>query len=170
MNKILSDQQTKDLNKIIQENNVEDNTHNIKINKHSDLIRNDIKHYLFLSKKYERLKQSNPNQFEMMCNKNCSFIFNNYTNIYNKLIKNCLNLEIMDKFLITLKQIENNEINQHEASYIIGEYLKKIYIDSALLEDKNKNKHTKKIQKKPPECSEKKINYKDFKKINLNKE
>ena len=36
--------------KIIEENNVEDNTHNIKINKHSDLIRNDIKHYLFLSK------------------------------------------------------------------------------------------------------------------------
>lgn len=168
MNKILSDQQSIDLNKIIKENNVEDNTKNIKINKHSDLIRNDIKHFLHLSKKYERLKQSNPNQFEMMCNKNCSFLFNNYTNIYNKLVKNCLNLEIMDKFLATLKQIENGEINQHEGSYLIGEYLKKIYIDSALLEEKNKNKNIKKKQKKPPECSEKKISYKDFKQINLN--
>ena len=30
----------------------------------------------------------------------------------------------MDKFLVTLKKIELNEINQHEGSYIIKEYFK----------------------------------------------
>ena len=144
-NNILSDEQKQNLNNMIQQNNVDDNTENIRIKKHSDLIRNDIKEFMSL-KKYERLSQTNPKQFDMITSKQCSFLFNNYTNIYNKLIKNTLNLEIMDKFLVTLKKIENNEIDQHEGSYIVGEYLKQIYIDSALKEDKQKNKH-KKVQK-----------------------
>ena len=102
----------------------------------------------------------------MMCNKHCSFLFNNYTNIYNKLKKNTLNLEIMDKFLLTLKKIESNEINQHEGSYIVGEYLKKIYIDSALKEDKQKNKH-KKVQKKPDFINEKNLSYTEYKQMNI---
>ena len=105
----------------------------------------------------------------MMCNKNCSFLFNNYTNLYNKLIKNTLNLEIMDKFLVTLKKIETNEINQHEGSYIIGEYLKQIYIDSVLIEDKQTQPYSKKIQKKPQHIAEKKISYNDYKQMNINK-
>lgn len=168
-NKILSEEQKKQLNTIIQENNVEDNTNDIKIKKHSDLIRNDIKQYLILSKKYERLKATNYKQFEMICCKQCSFLFNNYTNIYNKLIKDCLNLDIMNKFLETMKNIEYGKINQHEGSYIIGEYLKQIYIDSALMEEKkNESKNHKKIQKKPEQCSEKKISYKQFKLLNNN--
>lgn len=166
-NNILSDQQQKNLNSFIEENNVDDNTDNIRIDKHSDLIRNDIKEYMQLKKKYERLSQTNPKQFDMMCNKNCSFLFNNYTNLYNKLIKNTLNLEIMDKFLVTLKKIETNEINQHEGSYIIGEYLKQIYIDSALIEDKQTQKYSKKIKKKPEHIAVKKISYNDYKQMNI---
>lgn len=165
-NNILSDEQQKNLNSIIEQNNVDDNTDNIRIQKHSDLIRNDIKEYMQLKKKYERLSQTNPKQFDMMCNKHCSFLFNNYTNIYNKLKKNTLNLEIMDKFLLTLKKIESNEINQHEGSYIIGEYLKQIYIDSALKEDKQKNKH-KKVQKKPDFINEKNLSYTEYKQMNI---
>ena len=168
-NKILSDEQKKQLKTIIQENNIEDNTNDIKIKKHSDLIRSDIKQYLILSKKYERLKSTNYKQFEMICCKQCSFLFNNYTNIYNKLIKDCLNLDIMNKFLETMKNIEYGKINQHEGSYIIGEYLKQIYIDSALMEEKkNESKNHKKIKKKPEQCSEKNISYKQFKILNNN--
>ena len=73
----------------------------------------------------------------------------------------------MDKFLVTLKKIESNEINQHEGSYIIGEYLKQIYIDSALKEDKQKNKYSKKIQKKPEHITEKKLSYTEYKQMNI---
>ena len=52
-NNILSDEQQKNLNSIIEQNNVDDNTDNIRIQKHSDLIRNDIKEYMQLKKKYE---------------------------------------------------------------------------------------------------------------------
>ena len=164
---ILSNTQQQKLDEMIKENNIEDYTENIKINNHSDLIRNDIKEYILLSKRYNRLKESNPKEFDMMCNKKCSFLFNNYTQIYNKLIKDSLNLEIMDKFLNTLKDIEKGEINQHEASYIIGDYLKKIYIDSAINEDKQKEKkYRKKTQNKPQEAKSKEISYKDYKILN----
>ena len=32
----------------------------------------------------------------------------------------------------TLKQIENEEVDQHEASYAVGVLLKEMYIDSAM--------------------------------------
>ena len=57
-NNILSDEQQKNLNSIIEQNNVDDNTDNIRIQKHSDLIRNDIKEYMQLKKKYEKLHLS----------------------------------------------------------------------------------------------------------------
>ena len=78
-------------------------------------------------------------------------------------------MEIFEKFLNILKKIEDGELNQHEGSYLVGKYLKELYIDSAM---RQKEKHEandkkKKIQKKPPNISEKKISYKDFKIMNL---
>jgi hypothetical protein len=172
MTNIISSDDKKKLDKMIEENNIEDNTNDIKIKKHSDLIRNDIKNYIFYKDKYSRLSKTNPKEFESICNKQCNFIFSNYTNIYNKLLKNTLNLEIMDKFLITLKKIEEGAIDQHEGSYIIGNYLKQIYIDSALKEDKNKNmneKKYKKTEKKPSNIKSKDIDYKTFKLMNIEK-
>lgn len=172
MTNIISSDDKKKLDKMIEENNIEDNTNDIKIKKHSDFIRNDIKNFIFLKDKYSRLYKTNPTEFESICNKQCNFIFCNYTNIYNKLLKNTLNLEIMDNFLTTLKKIEEGSINQHEGSYIIGNYLKQIYIDSALKEEKNKNmneKKNKKSKKKPSIIKNKDIDYKTFKLMNIEK-
>ena len=37
----------------------------------------------------------------------------------------------------TLKKIEDGELDQNEGSYLVGELLKKIYVDSALRREKN---------------------------------
>ena len=67
-----------------------------------------------------------------------------------------------------LKKIEDGELNQHEGSYLVGKYLKEMYIDSALktrekIEAKEKNK---KVPKKPVTNVVKNISYKDFKVLN----
>ncbi len=72
------------------------------------------------------------------------------------------------KVLDILKKIEDGELNQHEGSYLVGKYLKEMYIDSALktkekLEAKERNKKT---PKKPFANVEKKISYKDYKILN----
>ena len=110
------------------------------------------------------MKKSNRNEFDALCVKQCSFLFNNYTDLYNKIINDNLNLAILEKFLTILKKIEDGELDQHEGSYLIGTYLKEMYIDSALkTQDKLDSKIDNKKSKHPFIKVEKKISYKDFK-------
>lgn len=163
---LLDNQQKLDLQNMIKANETEDVTQQIRENKQSHLIRNDIKQLLFLKQKYVRLAKSNPNEFDNICVNQCQFLFNNYTDIFNKIKTDTLNLTIMDKFLNILKKIEDGELGQHEGSYLVGQYLKELYIDSALRNQNKKeaNNHKKKQPKKPT-VSEKIISYKDFKKM-----
>ena len=98
----------------------------------------------------------------------CNWLFTNYTNIYNKLKKDELDLNILGRFINMLKEIEDGETDQHEASVKIGKILKELYIDSAMkneknIENKEKNKKPKKF-KKP----QNKITWKQYKNNMLN--
>ena len=163
---ILDKQQKLDLQSMIKANETEDVTQQIRENKQSNLIRTDIKQMIFLKQKYSRLAKSNPNEFDKMCVSQCQFLFNNYTDIFNKIKTNTLNLTIMDKFLNILKRIEDGELDQHEGSYLVGQHLKELYIDSAMRNQQKMeaNERKKKVQKKP-NAPEKNISYKDFKKM-----
>ena len=125
------------LEKMITTNNVIDETENIRQKKHSRLIKEDVDRLIDLKKKYMRLELSNPNEFEKLCISRCSFLFNNYTDIFNKIKKDELDLLLFDDFLKILKRIENEEIDQHQGSYIVGEILKKLYVDTALRRSNN---------------------------------
>jgi hypothetical protein len=59
-------------------------------------------------------------------------LFLNYTDIFNKIKKDEIDLQILFQFLDVLQKIENGLLDQHEGSFEIGTLLKKIYIDSAL--------------------------------------
>ena len=165
---ILNNQQKLDLQNMIKANETQDVTQEIRNSKQSNLIRNDIKQLLYLKQKYSRLAKSNPNEFDNICINQCSFLFNNYTDIYNKIKTDTLNLTIMDKFLNILKSIEDGKLDQHEGSYLVGQHLKELYIDSAVRNQQRleNNDRKKKIQKKPI-VSEKSISYKDFKKMQI---
>ena len=156
MNAVMSNEDRINLQKMISANNVEDETDKIRKNQHSDLIKDQIKDLLFLKTKYQRLSKSNPNEFDQMCLSKCQFLYNNYTDIYNKVKKDEINLEILYKFLIILKKIENNEIDQHEGSFKVGKLLKELYVDSALRKSEKldaakeqQNKKKNKSEKKP---------------------
>lgn len=168
---ILSNNEKLNLDKMIKASNAEDNTEKIKNLKHSKLIENDIQELLKLKKEYERLAKSNPKQFDKMCENKCIFLFTNYSQIYHKVKKDNINLNLLAHFLVILRKIENNEINQHEGSVMIGKLLKEIYVDSALREgnklDSKNNKNNKNL-KKPPNAINN-ISYKDFKSKYTNK-
>tara|TARA_X000000950_G_C13552687_1_gene512223 strand:+ start:98 stop:613 length:516 start_codon:yes stop_codon:yes gene_type:complete len=166
---ILDQQQRLDLANLIKANDTEDCTEDIRSKRQSQLIKNDVKQMVFLKQKYSRLVKSNPNEFDNICLNQCKFLFNNYTDIYNKIKNDNLNLNILEKFLDILKKIEDGELNQHEGSYLVGKHLKELYVDSAMRsQEKIDNREKKrKIQKKPPELQEKIISYKDFKKMQI---
>ena len=164
VNAILGEQQRIDLAALIKANKTDDCTQEIRSKKQSIVISNDVKHLVFLKQKYERLRKSNPVEFDAICVKQCSFLFNNYTDLYNKILNDKLDLAILERFLGILKKIEDGELDQHEGSYLVGTYLKEMYIDSALKTDASKSNKSSK-SKSPFSKAEKKISYKDFKSI-----
>ena len=138
------------LQKMIKANDVEDQTGLIRETKHSDTIRSQVKELLALKAKYPRLAKTNPNEFEKMCLSKCGFLFNHYTDIFNKVNKEEIDLSILEKFLDVLKQIEDGKIDQHDGSFKVGKLLKELYVDSALKKtDKMDAKDNKKKKDKP---------------------
>jgi len=135
------------LQKMIKANDVEDQTELIRQLKHSYLLRSDINGLILLKAKYR------DNQ-EMIINEamtECNFLFTYYTDIFNKVRKDEIDLNILFKFLDILKQIEDGELDQHEGSFVVGKLLKEMYIDSALRkadkinEEHDKNKPVEKV-------------------------
>ena len=133
----LKDNERLDLEKMIKAYGSDDNTSKIRSLKHSKNIRNDVERFLNLKKKYSRLELTNKKKLEELLISHCNFLWCNYTNIFNRLIKNELNPHILYKFIDKLQEIEEGETDQHTASVDIGKTLKEMYIDSALRREKN---------------------------------
>lgn len=154
----LNQQERLNLKKLIDESDCENNTDNIRKLKHSTLIRDDVR-------KIDTLRNQQPNmkieEFTELCQNECSFLFNNYTDIFNKMVKNELNLTIMTKLLTVLKLIEDNKVDQHEGSVMVGKILKELYIDSAMKRADNIDKEHE--SEKIPLVESKNISWKDYK-------
>lgn len=149
---ILSKEQQEQLNEMIKENNTKDNTDQIREKKHSPIIRKCVSIIQNLKRNNKRVSF---HELDSLAMKDCSFLYINYPNIYNKLLKDEINIKILYSFLDELESIENGNQNQHEASYKIGMLLKNLYVDKELQKDK---------PKPPKTIKGKKLSYEDFKK------
>lgn len=119
------------LQRMIASNDVEDYTQHIRNKKHSQLIKKDVQKLLNLMKTGNSFRIGK-DDFDILCVEECSFLFNNYTDIFNKIKKSELDLNIFSQFLDVLYLIEEGKMDQHEGSFHVGTILKKLYIDSAL--------------------------------------
>lgn len=134
-----------------QSDDYQDNTEYIRKVKHSVFIRDDVRRIENIKTKYRDMKLNNNEEYIELCRKECTFLFNNYTDIFNKLVKDELDLLIMTKLLTILKLIEDNKIDQNDGSVMTGKILKELYIDSAMkrmdnLDKENKIEKVKKIE------------------------
>ena len=155
------------LQEMITENNVKDNTLLIRIFKHSQKIRDDVTTMAEVFRDYQRLSDDKMLQ---ICKSRCAFLYANYTDLFFKIYKKQLNMELLDKVLSSLKKIEDSEMDQHEASFEVGTLLKKMYVDSALRrqkdqekKDKDNEQHKKKKISKA-DLKRESMHWKDFKK------
>lgn len=162
----MDDKQRIELSKLINEYGTEETTDKIRTLRHSKSIKNDVSMIIELRNKYPRIYKTNITMFKEMCVKRSTFLFTNYTNIFNKLINNELDLELLFKFIGILESIENGKLDQHEASYKAGTILKQLYVDSALKRDENHN-HTK--RKKAVLKNRNNISWSEYKNKNINR-
>ena len=148
----LNDNERLHLDKMIKEYGADDNTTRIRTLKHSGLIKENVEILLNLKRKYPRMQITDKDKFEKLVISHCNFLWNNYTNIFNRVLKDEMDINILYAFIEKLREIEDGETDQHEASVDIGKILKKLYIDSALKREKKyeTNKDgTKKKERKP---------------------
>jgi len=150
------------LKKLISEYKPEETTEKIRKLKHSLLIKQDVEEIILIKRKYSKLKFDT---LQQMCIKRSNFLYTNYTNIFNKLVKGELNLEILGRLIMILQKIEKGECDQHEASVMVGTILKELYIDSALKkQQKSDAKHKVKEKRKR---NGKRITWSEYKKTLL---
>jgi len=158
----LSTEERLNLKGLINQSDCENNTDQIRRLKHSTRIQDDVRRMEHIQKDNAQLMQSDPHAYSELCKKECSFLFNNYTEIFNKLFKDELDIQILAKLLIVLKMIEEEKIDQHEGSVIVGKVLKELYVDSAIkhadrLDSERGSTPQEKVQSKP-------ISWKQYKK------
>jgi hypothetical protein len=155
------------LDKMIKENDVEDCTNDIRQKRHSERIREDVKNLLKLMKTKSRLRRRSENEYDDLLVANCPFLFNSYTDIFNKIKKEEINLSTLWKFLDVLKQIEDGKLNQHEGSHKVGKLLKTLYLDSAVRKADKLNHERESGEEARPEP--KNLSWAEYKNNNLKK-
>jgi hypothetical protein len=139
---MLSPDERLNLQKLVTEMDSEDNTSHIRKVKHSLLLRDEIRKLDTFKLSNVDMKLNDPDKYSIACQTVTPFLFNNYTDIFNRLVKDELDLELMTKLLIVLKLIEDGKTDQNEGSVMVGKVLTELYVNSALkqadnLADKN---------------------------------
>lgn len=156
----MNEEQRLQLQKMISTNHVEDHTPLIRQLRHSSLLKENI---MQLLKIITEEGAENMDAITSRGSAECSFLFNGYTDIFNKIKKHEIDLSMLFQFIDILADIENGKMTQHEGAFAVGTILKSIYVDSALKrstrlkEDEN--------EKGALEIGKRTLSYSQFKKL-----
>jgi hypothetical protein len=161
----MNENQRLQLQNMIQKNNVEDQTELIRNLKHSEVLRNELNVMMDIKMKYRENINSEEvtKQIYEECVEKCSFLFTYYTDIFNKIRKDEIDISILNRFLDVLKKIEDGNLDQHEGSFLVGTILKELYIDSALKKADKLNETE--ATNEQPKKAEINISWKQYKSI-----
>jgi hypothetical protein len=125
------------------------------------ILKADVNNLIMLKAKYP----DDPDQLHLEAMAECNFLFTYYTDIYNKIRKDEIDLKILFRAFDVLRDIEDGKLDQHEGAFEFGTLLKKIYVDSALKKAEKLNAQTgeKEPEYKGPQVN---VSWSQFKKIN----
>jgi hypothetical protein len=161
----LTNSERLNLKKLINEMDCENNTEHIRKTKHSMKIRDDIKKMVILKQQNALLKSSDPDAYKNLIQNQCSFLYANYTDIFNKVLNDEIDLNTMTDLLIVLKSIEDGKVDQHEGSVVVGKILKKLYLDAAVRHGENLDREyaSQAADAAPKQIEHRNISWKQFK-------
>ena len=116
------------------------NTERIRELKHSEKILEDIGKLCRIKKDHFHMKMVEEEKFNHLCETSAPFLFSNYTDLFRKVMKDELDMKMMVNFIGILKQIEEGQLDQYDASVKVGTILREIYVDSAMRRGDNLDK------------------------------
>lgn len=164
----ITQEESLNLKRLLKDSDAVDNTEYIRRVRHSEKIRDDVRKLDRLKKDKAKLYLENRQQFTEQAQIVANFLFVNYTDIFNKVITDELDLAIMSRLLTVIKLIEDKKVDQHEGSVLVGKILKELYVDSALkrcdnLDEEHKKNEDDNVQNKQPVKS---VSWNEWKSIN----
>ena len=159
----IEEKMSKHLDNLLSDTNVEQTTEKIRELRHSSNIKECVTGILNIKKEYSRLSFS---QKEEIAKSRFSFLFIHYENIFNKVLKDEIDISLLFKFISILEKIENGILNQHEASFQVGTILKNIYIDSNNKRNEKLDKKDIKRKKQKEKKLNKKLSFEEWSKTN----
>lgn len=149
----ISHEESLNLQRLLKDSEAVDNTEYIRKVKHSGKIANDVILIDKLKKSHSQLYAENLDGFRELAKEIAPFLFTNYTDIFNRMVSNELDLGIMSRLLYVISMIEESQVTQHEGSVLVGKLLKELYVDSALKRSENLDKkygtNEEPVEKKP---------------------
>ena len=140
----MDDKQRLQLANMIKTNNVEDQTDLIRNLKHSQILRNEVNNMILIKAKY----RGDEAKIAEECINECGFLYAYYTDIFNKVKKDEIDIHILNKFF---------DVN-FNLLITIGEEL---YVDSALKKAEKLDELAE--EKVQPKHAENNISWKQFK-------
>ena len=131
---VITEAERLNLKAMVRQQNVADNTGFIRAIKHSDRISADLLKLqeLLVARREAGLAPSVSLEEESSLRDACPFLYNNYTDLFHRVVRNELNMGMFAQFLLVLKMIEEEKIDAHEGSLVVGKLLKEVFVDSAL--------------------------------------
>jgi hypothetical protein len=148
------------LQQMIRKNDTKDNTNKIRELKHSSKIRSCVS--IIQNTRRRCGRNATFQELDKECSTSCSFLFINYPIIYNKILKDEIDIKVLYTFLDILEKIERGERDQHEASYEIGMLLRSMYVDKRLTKENKRQDKTNTSRNNKPANDRKKLSYKEF--------
>ena len=108
-----------------------DHTETIRRLKHSSHIRRDVEklHYE-IHNSADLIAMTRPEERLGPCSLITPFLHENYTDLFFKVVRDELNLDLFRALLDVLEKIEQGSHDQHSASVQIGTLLRDLYVDS----------------------------------------
>ena len=156
--------QSLNMKSLMESDDYVNNTDKIRTLKHSENILEDIGKLCEIKKKHPHMRMIEEEKYNHLCQTTTPFLYNNYTDIFNKVLKDELNMEMMVRFIFILKQIEDGILDQYDASVKVGTILRELYVDSAMRRGENLDKQHE--SEAPIFVEPVKMSWKDFKQTN----
>ena len=82
-----------------------------------------------LRKRYANLRESAPDEYLNVFQRECRYIYTKFPDVFDRVVKNDMNLDVFEKIVMILKMIEDGKVNQSEASALVGKLSQKLFFN-----------------------------------------
>ena len=88
----MNPQEKEQLHKLVSQSDCDDNTSYIREFKNSERLLNDVSTMEKLKRSHRAMRENSPEEFAELCRVECSFLYDGFTMIFNKLLKDEIHL------------------------------------------------------------------------------